>query len=416
MSHEKCISGHSAYIFDRGGARRVGPIVGLSRVRWERHRDNVSEAMVRLEGTQCTDNADLINSIRTHREELVIYRGEERVWEGPLHRISTGPGYAELYAKDVGQYLFAQPLTQAYLNSTLPNGTSRATEVTSRIENIIDYEFTHGRVQFYPNTMPDAAQHVAEWQAAGGTATAVSGGWNITIPSFEDDSIWPATNILPFLDVRHFPNEVRTSMDTLPYEMTVGTHLQNLCRQSGIDFTVLGRRIIIWDVSRHIGVLQPMTSRNFTDDVLVTEYGADHVQAAFSVGEDGAYGSALTLENLAYYGPWSSIHTMFNEEGSTAPTQAALDSQARRNTSGRSPAPIEVRIPDNSTIFLTPDTQINDLVPGVQVPLRADLNYRQMAQMQKIDSITVTETPDEGETIQVTLTPATKPDSDEEEE
>lgn len=409
----RCVTGHSAFIFDRGGRRRVGPVINLSQVRWERHRDNVSDAMIRIEGDSCNENATTLNALRTHREELVIYRGSERVWEGPLHRVATGPGWAEIHAKDVGQYLFAQPLTQAYLNSTLPDGTSRASTVTGRIEYIINYEFSHGRVMPYPNTMPGAAASVAAWQAAGGIATPVAGGWNITIPSFEDDSIWPSTNILPFLDVRHFPNEAKTAMDTLAYEMTVGDHLQNLARLNGIDFTVLGRRIIIWDVSRSLGVLQTMTSQNFNDDVIVTEYGADHTQAAYAVGESGAYGQALTLDNLAYYGPWTNMYTMFNEAASNAPTQAELDSQARRNLSGRSPAPIEVRIPDNSTIFLSDDMQINDLIPGMQVPLRADLNFRALAQQQKIDSVRVTETPEDGENIQITLTPATKPDSDE---
>ena len=54
-------------------------------------------------------------------------------------------------------------------------------------------------------------------------------------------------------------------------------------------------------------------------------------------------------------------------------------------------------------------------VPGVQVPLRATLNAKAYEQDQKIDHLRVTETAD-GETVQLTLTPATRPDSDEEEE
>lgn len=409
----QCVQGHTAYIFDRGGRKRLWPIGNLSKVQWARHRDNVTDGMVRLEGQACDENAEVINGSRTHRHELVIFRGRERVWEGPLHRIATGPDFAEFYAKDVGQYLFAQPMTQAWENSTLPDGTSRSTTVTGRIEGIIEYEFAHGRDMFFPDTMPDAIADVAEWVAAGGTVTAVAGGWNVHIPAFEDDDIWPSTNILPFLDVRHFPNEARTAMDTYAFQTTVGSHLQTLARQNGIDFTVLGRKILIWDTSRNLGVLQTMTGENFTEDVLVTEYGSDHAQSAYSVGANGAYGAALTLKNLAYYGPWTNMYTLYNEDGTNTPSQPELDSQARRNLSGRSPAPIEVRIPDNSTIILSEDTTMNMLVPGVQIPLRANLNYRTLAQQQKIDSVTVTETGVDGENVQVTLTPATKPDSDE---
>lgn len=408
-----CVSTHSAFITDRGGSDRLGPVINLSRVKWERHRDNTSEASIRLEGDHCGENEELLDKARTHRHELVLFRGEERVWEGPLHRIATGPGYAEIFAHDVSEYLFNQPMTQAWENSTL-NGVSRATTVTGRIENIIEYEMSHGRTQFYPDTMPDAAGDVAAWVAAGGTATPVAGGWNIGMPAFESDDIWPSTNILPFLDVRHFPNEARTAMDTYAYQATVGSHLQALARQNGIDFTVIGRRILIWDTSRNLGVLPTMTSGYFSNDVLVTEYGADHAQSAYSVGANGMYGSALTLKNLAYYGPWTSMYTLYNEDGTSTPAQPELDSQARRNLSGRSPAPIEVRIPDNSSIFLPPEIPLNWLVPGVQVPLRATLNYRNLAQMQKLDSVTVTEEGDSGEVIQGTLTPATRPDSDEE--
>jgi|SRR6478735_3171761 len=416
MSHSTpCVQRHSAQIFDRGGSRPLGPALNLSKVNYQRVRDNTSEGMIRIDGGNCdlSENRKLLAEARAHRHELVIFREQERVWEGPLHRIATGVDFAEFYAKDVTQYLFAQPLTQAWQNSTL-GGVSRSTEVTTRIGNIIQYEMSHGRSMFYPTTMPDAAADVQAWRDAGGVATETTGGWAITIPAFEDDSIWPSTNILPYLDVRHFPNEARTTMDTLPFQMTVGTHLQDLARQRGIDFTAVGRRIIIWDTSRNLGVLQTMTSSSFTDDVMVTEYGADHNQAAYSVGQDGAYGSALSLKNLAYYGPWTTMYTLYDESATDAPSQADLDSQARRNTSGRTPAPIEVRIPDNSTIILPDGVGLNSLVPGVQVPLRASLNYREIAQMQKIDIVTVTETGEEGENIQVTLTPATKPDSDEE--
>ena len=408
-----CVSGHSAYIFDRGGSRRVGPISSITQLQWARQRDNTSEATVRLEGKGCTENLEIVGGSRTHRQELVIYRGQERVWEGPIHRITTGPGYAEVNAHDVSEYLFFQPLTQAWENSTLPDGTIRVDTVTGRIEKIIQYELAHGRDMFYPNTIPNAAAFAAAWQAAGGTLTATGDGtgWTVHIPAWEDSTVWPAVNVLPHLDVRHFTNEAQTAMDTAAYETTVGDHLQSLARQNGIDFTVLGRKILIWDVSRNLGVLQTMTDKDFANRVIVTEYGSDHNQAAYSVGADGVYGAALNLENLAFYGPWTTMYTIYNENGTATPTQGELDSQARRNTSGRSPSPIEVRIPDNSTIFLSPDVGINALVPGVQVPLRATLNARDLAQQQKIDSVTVTETAD-GENVQVTLTPATKPDSD----
>jgi hypothetical protein len=157
-----------------------------------------------------------------------------------------------------------------------------------------------------------------------------------------------------------------------------------------------------------------LTEANFFAAVIVAEYGSDHSQAEYVIGSDGIYGEALNVDYFDYYGPWTNITTAYNEEGTVAPSEPELHSQAQRNLAGRSPAPNEVRVPDNSGLILSDTLTINMLVPGVQVPLLARLNARQLSQMQKIDHVRVTETSD-GEKIQITLTPTTKEDSDVEE-
>jgi hypothetical protein len=49
---------------------------------------------------------------------------------------------------------------------------------------------------------------------------------------------------------------------------------------------------------------------------------------------------------------------------------------------------------------------ISDLVPGVWIPLSASLPGRTVQQMQKLDSMTVEETAESGETIKVVMSPA----------
>lgn len=407
----RCIKNHTAAVFDRGGTRRIGPLLDLSYVKWERTRDGMTEAVVKVEGDACSKQAEFIGSVRTHRHELVIFRDRQRVWEGPLHRAGMLGDYAEFAAHDVSDYLWNTPLTQDYDNSYHGDGII---PVSTRIGDIIEYELTHGRTQFYPSG-PDAAAAVADWVSQGGTLTPVTGGWYVHIPAQEDDTVWPAANVVDHVVVHNYPNEANTSTITIPFQMTVGQHLQNLSRRAGIDYTVVGRAIHIWDVSRNLGILGQWTEANFFADVYTSEYGADHTQSSYVMGTDGTYGSALNLANLAYYGPWTKVFTAYQEDGTADPTVNQLNSQARRNLTGRSPAPIEVRVPDGSSIILTDNLTINHLVPGVQVPLRATLNARKMVQMQKIDHVTVEENPD-GEEIKVTLTPATRPDSDEEEE
>jgi hypothetical protein len=414
----ECVTGHSVSIYDRGGTRPIWNMRDLSQVRWERVRDNISEASFRVQGDACSDQAGIIDALRSRRHEMRIFRtdsfGSRVVWEGPVSRVSSQDGFADVFAKDVLKYLDLQPLTQRWSNAT-EGGIVQKDTVTGRIEGIIDYELSHGRTVFAPSNAANDAL-VPGLIAQGFLVTPVTGGYAVVIPALEDTSgLLPPVNVLPYLQVHHWPNEAETTAVTEPYEFTVFEHLASLGRTSGIDYTAVGRAIHVWDVSRSLGRLPQWTEANFHGPVIVTEYGEDHTQVAYVTGQDGAVGVAVNLENLGYYGGLSTVFTAYQEEGTEDPTQSELNSQARRNTSGRSPAPVEVRVPDNSTIVLDDTLTIDKLIPGVQVFLRATLAARQIAQLQKIDHVVVTETASK-ETIQVTLTPATKPDDDEEEE
>ncbi|QUE25590.1 hypothetical protein SEA_FRANSOYER_41 [Microbacterium phage Fransoyer] len=374
---------HRAMIFDRGGTRRKGPLSMLSEVRWSRDRDGVSEASVTIQGvTACSRQRKLLREVSAKRHELVIYRGDERVWEGPIFRISDEGDEIKLFAKDVLAYLFGTPLTRVWDNGVKADGVM---PVTTRLERIIRHELTTSRV--------------------GRTL----GGGKVTIPAWE--SLNPPVNLINHLDVRHFPNEAGTAAKTRAFEMTVGEHLANYGRSGGLDFTAVGRRILLWDTSRNLGTLRTMTEADIYGNVYVTDYGADHTQAAYVLGQDGVYGEAVNPEYLDLYGPWSTVFNAYNEEGTQAPTVGELNSQAARNVSGRSPVPVEVRVPDNSTVVLSEKLMISDLVPGVRVPLRATLNARALSQDQKLDHVQVIEN-GRGESVQITLTPATRPDSD----
>lgn len=662
-----CVEVHSVYIADRGGKQRVAQLVDVESVQWTRVRDDVSEAVVAIRGAACSAQAAILANIEPKRSELVIYRGDERVWEGPVNRVGWHADWVEIAARDVADYVFGRPLSRTWDNS-YPNTDT----VTGRMEEIIEYELTHTFTYFSDDGRP------------------------VVLPAWEN--LTPPINVLPFLSVHHFPNEARTSAETTPFQMSVGEHLDNFARTGGIDYTVVGRALHIWDVSRNLGQTRTLTEADFFGEVIVTAYGADHASVAFTTADDGSYGGAggvptdwkflqksgpagtaftlvgssptrvsiadsglaawqgyqywmtyqpsgtgtntmrvaaskdgitwkdiqegninadtgdavtagswptpafayddrlwvffigtdghlyrtrtedvtgddawsvkvdlytpaagVTLASpsvwynpdtglwvlwavnsttgalvymtsttneldgsgqwgalntatidgnpslvaiemrrlagkwvgvarlssggvymiqtkgataatgfaigasaalsttsgkatflqrrsdgnlsvwytdagvayrttftgpapdigagdqyLDYYGPWTKMFTVYDEDDSNTPTQAELNSQAKRNLTGRSPVPVEVRIPDNSGIRLSHGLTINDLVPGVHMPLLATLNARQLSQMQKLDKLSVTESSD-GESIQVVLIPATKEDSDEEE-
>jgi hypothetical protein len=380
---DSCVQGHTAYIMDRGGTKRIpgGKLQDLSIVQWSRIRDTVSEASLRIQGDACAPQADLLRSIEPHRHELVIFRGQERVWEGPISLVGWHDDYVEVSAKDVVEYLNFRPLSKVWDNSYPHNTTA-----TGRIEAIIEYELANSFT--FKNT-------------AGAT---------VTLPGWEQ--IDPPINVLPFLDVRHFPNEAGTAALTAKAQMSVGAHLDNLARTGGIDYTVIGRSIIIWDVSHPLSTTKTMTEADFIGSPVVSSYGTDHCVVALTTGADDAFGGAGANDD--YYGPWVKIFTVYDETSTDIPTQADLNSQAQRNLSGRNPVPVEVRLPDGTSVRLSPGFTIDQMVPGVYVPLRATLNARTTVQMQKIHEVVVRETADDGETVALTMVPATAPDLEDE--
>lgn len=360
-----CVDNHHIIIADRGGKRRLKEIIDLTQVRWNRIRDDSSDSQIDLNGRSCSAQSDFLSEIEPGRHEAVIYRGDERVWEGPITRTSYTRSGMSIFARDITHYLYKTAMRAGYSNAN-PN----IVPVTTRIEGIIRAE-------------------VARKEALG-------------------------YNILDHLDVRHFVNEALSSAVTKPYETTVWEHLDSLAARSGIDYTVVGRSLVIWDTSNPIGQTRMATENDFLGELEVNAYGMDLVTHAVVTDGMGNWGEAGG--NDPYYGEVETVYTAYDEtSGETPPTSAELESQAARNLAGMNPTPVLVRIPDGSTLNPKGVLNLSDLVPGVYIPLQATLPARTFSQMQKLSKMEVTETA-AGETINVTLTPASASDDTGEED
>lgn len=361
-----CVDNHHLLIYDRGAKRRLKEIIDLTQVKWNRIRDDTSDAQIDLNGRSCTAQSDFLSEIEPGRHEAVIYRGDERVWEGPITRCSYTRSSMSIYARDITHYLYKTAMRVAY-SSANPNIET----VTGRIERIIRAE-------------------VARKEALG-------------------------YNILDFLDVRHFAGEAKTSAVTKAYESTVWEHLDSLAAKSGIDYVTVGRQLVIWDTSNPIGQTRMATENDFLGELEVNAYGMDLVTRAISTDGQGNFGIAGP-ETDPYYGEVEQVYTAYDEEsGETQPTQSELQSQAERNLNGHNPTPVLVRIPDGSTLNPNGVLSLSDLVPGVYIPLQATLPARTFSQMQKLSKMEVTETAD-GETITVSMAPASQSDDTGEDE
>lgn len=361
------------FVYDRGGKVLRGEITGLARLQWGRVRDDISGAL--CTAMEWDDPcAGILSQIRSWIHEIVVFRDGERVWEGPITRVEYGRDYVSVEAKDVMAYPYRRILRQGYNDSyQLVNGIQR------------------------------------------GLHTVVERALSITLNCLAYDD----PNILQWVTPIQTGGDARQSRITEAYSVTAWGEIDDLAATAGLDYTTVGRRILYWDTHTPVGILPEMRDGDFSDSPIVTEYGMNLANYFAVTNNNGVWGSAsrLNADGVPDYYGWIEQLASAYGESEGAPTEevltpaaraqlvATLSSQAERNISSRWPTPIIVRVPDNSTLNPKLNLGINQLVPGVQIPLRAVGTLRRVTQIQKLDSMTVTQDAS-GEKISVVMSPA----------
>lgn len=359
-----CVQGHTVYVYDRGGTTRLFQLGKVSLVRYDRLRDEISEALIQLTVDQCREQASILDQIEPIRHELVIYRGQDRVWEGPITLVTETFDGMSISAKDVMYYLYRTVMRNAYSNA-YPNISS----VVERARNIIETEL--------------AAKELREAAA---------------YPDL------PTYNVLPYLTDHPMPDDARTSAITSAYQYTVYEHVDSLAADNGLDYTVIGRAIHLWDTHQGLGQTPTVTENDFLGNLIVSRYGSELTTHAHVTDGQGNVGSAGGPD--PYYGEIERLVTAYDEEkDAEAPSIPEMQSQAERALVGANPVPLIVRIPDGSSLNPKGVLTIHDLIPGIYIPIRAALASRTYTQLQKLDAVRIEESTT-GESVAVTLSPA----------
>lgn len=375
---------HRVYVYEQGGTRLVGEIKSIYQTQWSRKRDDISNCVVATTGFD-EDCGRLLGSLRSWQHELVVFRDSERVWEGPITRITYNVDHVEIEAKDPMAYVYRRILRQGYNDS-------------------------------YHCSQFDSSGNCIGVQL--GLTTVVKRAARIIIDALGRGD----PNVLGYLTVLNNSGDARQSRVVPDYSKTAWEEVDDLASTAGLDYVTVGRRIILWDTHNPIGKLPEMRDEHFSDPVIVTEYGMN-LSNYFAVTDgNGIWGAAIPAGQVPYsypyYGPIEMLASSYGDADSSDTTdpsaltpealaqlQTSMASQAQRNIAHRWTTPLVVRVPDNSTI--NPDTNlgINQLIPGVWIPLRATKTNRAVSQWQKLDSVNVIEDPT-GEKIQVIMSPA----------
>lgn len=376
-----------AFVFERGGKRMLGEITNLSLIRWNRQRDDISGVTLVVNEWD-KEGLQFLRNLRTWMHEIVVFRdnGEEvdRVWEGPITRISGSRNRLELEAKDVMGYVYRRIMRQGY---------------------------------------NDAFRRINGIQVGQKTVVQRSAQIVMNCLAYDDP------NVLAYLTPLYDTYDARTSRVVKDYTKTAWEELDDLAAHAGLDYVTSGRRIILWDTHRAIGRLPEMRDGDFSDPPIVTEYGMNGANVFGVTNNNGVYGVVTKgLENgIPPHGFLEQLASSYGQDAVGGTTDSLtraqrealernLRAQAARNIAGRWPPPLVVRVPDNTTISPDVNITINQFIPGVWIPLRAEGGVREVSQWQKLDTLTVEQT-DEGEKVTVIMSPAPQagmdPDADE---
>ena len=213
-------------VYDRGGLTRLFFIDRTNLVRYDRVRDDMSEATVWIPSN--ADCCGLLADMEPGRHELVIRRDGQRVWEGPVVRIAYGFDQVELTARDVMFYAY-RTINRAGQNNAAPNSDW----VTERARTIINRELSR------------------------------------------KESLDPPINVLRYLDVRTTPTTARTTRVTKPYQKTVFEEIDDMAAKSGLDYTAIGRAIVMSDTHEPLGLTPAIGQGDFLGELVITSYGMD---------------------------------------------------------------------------------------------------------------------------------------------
>ncbi len=351
---------HTAFIHDRGGRDRLFQIQNVLEVQYNRIRDDMSQASIKVAAEHRDRQLANLNSIEPGRHELHIYRGQSLAWCGPVNLPDSANEYDqfELSANDITFYFDRMAMEQAY-NNSYPN----VDYVVNRMQKIMQTEIDNQGVDDY---------------------------WNLR-------------------DHLHFyrqDGDAQTSARTYKYQSTIFDHLEDLAARSGVDYTVVGREFHMWDTSNPAVGTFPVVDRNdFLSEPRRKKYGTELATRVVATDGQGGFGIAGGWDR--YYGKWDIVVQAYDAEtDAKKPTSAQLASQAKLSLKGRNPTPLQVSVPANTSV--NPKSPLYDLyhmVPGAYVPFRFAGQGQTIIRMQKLQEVQVTDNAN-GEQIQVSLYPA----------
>lgn len=224
---------HVVYLYDRCNERMVCEVEGVTSVEWSRVLDDTSEATVEVAVSGISPACcGCLGDARSWATEVVITRGDETVWVGPIVRLTYTSSTVTINARD----------SSAWLNRRVP----------------------HADLAFVATDLAEIAEALVS------DALEPDGGCVLDVTTLASTGI---------LGDREY-------VENIGY---VGDHLDDLSR-NGLDWTVVGRRMLLGP-EECFGFGESLYDEHFLGDIQVVEDGLSLCTRAVVEG-DGVVGTA----------------------------------------------------------------------------------------------------------------------------
>lgn len=334
---------------DNQGEVPAGAVLSVSSVEWGRVLDDTSsaKAVIPISSSDC---CDVVRSARTWCNDLSVYRDDGLVWQGPVVELDNGRDDVQVTAQDVTAWWFRTEVG-ADIDTTTATGTGPL-DLALIAEKLLREGFT----EFDPNMLAYLLV----------TACGITG--------------------------------ERTYDKGRTY---IGDEIKELAR-SGIDFTALGRRVILAPEIA-LARLAQLNDGHFLGELRVVEDGLSAISKAIVLGE----GVTATAGGVGVCGKLTRIVT---EE--SIKDMISAQAEADSLVAAGSPTPLVLQVPDG--VQLSPDApvRIEELVPGVVIPVASTTTCREVNTDLRLVNLSVsysaptgTGATTGGEVVKVTLAP-----------
>lgn len=334
-----------AFIGNRTGTSTLGPEVPTTSIEWGRELNGITRPQIVVDPAKCTP---ALADVHPWAHSLIVFRNEERVWEGPIRqRRDTAKGLI-ITASDVLGW------------------TERRAVAVGR-------------------------------NVAGGLVRAQML-WAIQQAFAADDP-----NVLAYVQQMGTPTELADLVVTAgeKYQWDVLSDMGG----SGGRFTALGRSILLWDEATNLGRLRDLSPENhLLEDVDLYEDGDSLATRVVSRNDNGLVRSATPPTGAGAVDPfYGLVETIV---ASSATTAAGVTRTAQATANKAYPTPLTIDVPSTAALRCDAPFPIRDLVPGMLVPVQTTTaTARQVSATFVLTAVKVTQQAGRDEVVTITLAP-----------